>query len=155
MLDCRARLRVVVLLLRPRQGRGEHLRFGGKLPQRVEMPVQTRAGKVRAQHGRASVVALHLQNDLVAGLFQTAKCVAGEIGGRSAHFSASIEARERVDDGRGWDVFQNSSGRVKSDGRKREGGGSYPRSSPPRPVNSDATFMTRVFDAFEPPLAAF
>jgi hypothetical protein len=35
----------------------------------------------------------------VAGLFQTAKGVVGEIGGRSARFSASIEARKRVDDG--------------------------------------------------------
>jgi len=80
VLHRRARLSVVVLLLRPRQGRGEHLRFGGKLPQRVEIPVQTRAGKLRAQHGRASVVALHLQDNLVAGLLQTAKRVAGEIG---------------------------------------------------------------------------
>ena len=148
----RACLGVVVLLLRPRQGRGEHLRFGGKLPQRVEIPVQTRAGKLRAQHGRASVVALHLQDDLVAGLLQTAKRVAGEIGGGSARFSASIEARERVDVGRGRDVFQISSGRVKRDAGKR---GSYPRSSPPRPVNSDATFMARVFDEVEPPLAPF
>lgn len=152
MLHRRARLGVVVLLLRPRQGRGEHLRFGGKLPQRVEIPVQTRAGKLRAQHGRASVVALHLQDNLVAGLLQTAKRVAGEIGGRSARFSASIEARERVDVGRGRDVFQISSGRVKRDAGKR---GSYPRSSPPRPVNSDATFMARVFDEVEPPLAPF
>lgn len=152
VLHRRARLSVVVLLLRPRQGRGEHLRFGGKLPQRVEIPVQTRAGKLRAQHGRASVVALHLQDNLVAGLLQTAKRVAGEIGGRSARFSASIEARERVDVGRGRDVFQISSGRVKRDAGKR---GSYPRSSPPRPVNSDATFMARVFDEVEPPLAPF
>ena len=152
LLHPRAFLRVLVALLRPRQRRREHLRFGGKLPQRVEIPVQTRAGKLRAQHGRASVVALHLQDDLVAGLLQTAKRVAGEIGGGSARFSASIEARERVDVGRGRDVFQISSGRVKRDAGKR---GSYPRSSPPRPVNSDATFMARVFDEVEPPLAPF
>lgn len=76
----------------------------------------------------------------------------GKSGGGSARFSASIEARERVDVGRGRDVFQISSGRVKRDAGKR---GSYPRSSPPRPVNSDATFMARVFDEVEPPLAPF
>ena len=87
----------------------------------------------------------------MAGLFQTAKRVAGEIGGRSARFSASIEARERVDED---EFLISASGRVKRDAGKQSGG-SYPRSSPPRPVNSDATFMARVFSAVEPPLAPF
>lgn len=81
LLDRRALLGVVVALLGPVERGREHLRFGGKFADRVKMTVKARAGKLRAQHLGAALVVLHLEDDLVSGLFQPVAGFDQESGG--------------------------------------------------------------------------
>jgi hypothetical protein len=71
LLHPRAFLRVVVALLRPRQRRREHLRFGGKLEETGKMAVETRARELLAEDRSAPLVALDLHDDLVASLLES------------------------------------------------------------------------------------
>ena len=56
-LHPRAFLRVLVALLRPRQRRREHLRFGGKLEETGKMAVETRARELLAEAPPRHIVA--------------------------------------------------------------------------------------------------